>query len=75
MEKVNGVLLSVGYEDLKLLKKNPTEFWKDVTSIGRDAFAVSETLRKIKIPDGQTSIGDYTFNACKSFSMKPLLLL
>ena len=64
MEKVNGVLLSVEYKDLILLKKKPTEFWKDVTSIGRDAFAVSVTLRNIKIPDGVTSIGRSAFQEC-----------
>ncbi len=64
MKKINGVLLYVQYEDLILLKKNPTEFWKDVTSIGHYAFEGLETLRKIEIPDGVTSIGRKAFQDC-----------
>ena len=64
MEKVNGVLLSVQDEDLYLLKKNPTEFWKDVTSIGEEAFAGRDTLMTIEIPDGVTSIGRKAFADC-----------
>lgn len=41
MKKENGVLSFVKSSDLDLLEKNPTEFWKDVTSIDAMAFGFS----------------------------------
>ena len=61
MKKINGVLYNVNEEDIDLLKKNPTEFWKDVTSIGQYAFEGCESLTELNIPNSVTSIGDRAF--------------
>ncbi len=64
MEKVNGVLLKVNDDDIMLLKKNPTEFWEGVTSIGEGAFKDCGELTSIKIPNTITSIGNDAFDWC-----------
>ncbi len=68
MKKVNGVLLEVKDDDIILLEKNPTEFWKGVTSIGNDAFRRYVWLKNIEIPNTVTSIGDYAFYYCESLT-------
>lgn len=72
MEKVNGVLLNVNDDDIMLLKKNPTEFWDGVTSIGDGAFAYCSYLENIsiEIPNTVTSIGDFAFNSLSITNIK-----
>lgn len=66
MKKVKGVLYYVNEEDIELLNKKPTKFWKGVKSIGDSAFSGCDTLKEIKIPDKVTSIGDSAFYECYS---------
>ena len=68
MEKVNGVLLKVKNDDITLLEKNPTEFWKGVTSIGTAAFRHCYSLTNIKIPGSVISIGSEAFYGCVSLT-------
>ena len=64
MEKVNGVLTNVNYDDIEMLKTNPTEFWKGVTKIGNGAFIGRTNLERINIPKGVTEIEDSAFSSC-----------
>ena len=64
MEKVNGVLTNVNYNDIEMLKTNPTQFWKGVTKIGSGAFIGRTNLERINIPKGVTEIDDSAFSSC-----------
>ena len=62
------VLYDVTNDDLELLKTNPAEFWKDVTSIANSAFRGCSSLTSIAIPEGVTMIGDSAFRGCSSLT-------
>ena len=62
------VLGYVTNDDLELLKTNPAEFWKDVTSIANSAFRGCSSLTSIAIPEGVTMIGDSAFRGCLSLT-------
>ncbi len=62
------VLGYVTNDDLELLKTNPAEFWKDVTSIANIAFRGCSSLTSIAIPEGVTMIGDSAFRGCSSLT-------
>lgn len=64
MEKVSGVLTNVNYNDIEMLKTNPTQFWKGVTKIGGGAFIGRTNLERINIPKGVTEIDDSAFSSC-----------
>lgn len=49
---------------LKLLHKNPDEFWKDVDFIGEDVFYENEFLEEISIPNTISYISAYAFYKC-----------
>lgn len=68
MKKIKGVLYYVNEEDIELLNKKPTKFWKGVKSIGDSAFNGCDTLKEIKIPNSVTKIGDYAFVGCSNLT-------
>ncbi|MBQ9641724.1 MAG: leucine-rich repeat domain-containing protein [Bacteroidaceae bacterium] len=46
------------------IKKNGTNYYYKVTSIGENAFAHCSGLTSVTIPSGVTAIGSYAFNNC-----------
>ena len=63
MKIENGTLIEVKKEDVKTLKNNPDEFWKEVTDIGC-AFSGNKSLEEIFIPEGITFLQAKAFENC-----------
>ena len=66
MQKVNGILSNVTNEDIKLLRENPEEFWKDVIEISSYAFVGLNQLTDIIIPNSCKKINSRAFSSLKN---------
>ncbi len=61
-------LVSIGHEAFRETFIEDINFPSTLTTIGGDAFAWSQHLIEVILPDGLTSLGDFAFGQCHSLS-------